>query len=234
MESKRLPGKPLIDICGKPLLQWTYEQAKKTKADGVYVATGDEEIKKHCRANRIPLLVTEGYFPNGTARCAQVMLDLLSTEWYSKGEINVVVNWQVDEPLVDPNVVNEMFCSLYLHPLRISTLVARHCGWYHSNEVVKVIVSNENSTSKAECHWFTRNHIPYALYHCGVYAFRPRILKRILSLEVTSASAFESLEQLTWLEHGFSITPIVMHELPISINDPKDVRKLQNHLKDKL
>jgi len=217
MDSVRLPGKPLADVNGKPLLRWTYDAAKKTKADYVIAASPDEEIEAYCAVESIPFQFTDEAISNGTLRCKQAMERAFGSEGIQP--FWRIVNWQVDEPLVDPTYIDRMFdpCGA-----QIQTLVSANVETQGPSSV-KVLV-NDKWTS---CHWFTRQHIPGAVYHCGVYSFDWITLMEICQFPSTTKSKLESLEQLTWLENGYDIVPIKMHTLPFSINIQEDLEVLR-------
>ncbi|KKK49759.1 hypothetical protein LCGC14_3131820, partial [marine sediment metagenome] len=208
MESKRLPGKPLANVNGKPLLQWTYNAAKKTEADFVIVTTPDKVIVDYCFANDILVALTDENIENGTVRCAQAMKQSFSDKdmfqsisLHPLGLLSRVVNWQVDEPLVDPTYVNRMLKS---QSSNIQTLVSPYSPNVFSNGTVRAVINDKGTI----CHWFTRHSIPGTLFHCGIYAFAWTILEEIADLQPTKKAKLESLEQLTWLENEYPISPI--------------------------
>ncbi len=221
MDSKRLPGKPLLDVNGKPLLQWTYEAAKKTTADLVIVTTPDREIVDYCCEHDITVIRTDKNISNGTIRCCMAVEQFFP---YDKSRVpKRVVNWQVDEPFVDPTYIDRMFNS---DSDCIHTLVSPKESNGTSN---KVIVNDEWTC----CHWFTREPIPGAAYHCGVYSFPWKTLQQITTLVPTEKAMLESLEQLTWLENGFQIVPIPMYRLPLSIDTQEDLDEFRRITKKK-
>lgn len=219
MDSKRLPGKPLLDIGGKPLLQWTYDIARKSIADDVIVATSDKVIIDYCVDMEMNCVFAEGN--NGTERCAEAVrlgIDEL--------DIDVVVNLQVDEPLVSPNDLNCLFNLVGRNPqlyANIYTLVAPLEGEDASDKnVVKVVYSG------GKCHWFSRASISGAYQHIGVYAYSKHVLLKIAKLPQSSLGKAESLEQLVWIETGSCrIMPITIAKAPLSINTQEDLEKFR-------
>ncbi len=212
MDSKRLPGKPMADVNGRPLVEWTYRAAMRAGADIVTVATPDEEIASHCFTYSIPHVLSREDAPNGTVRCKQAIDRMMDAGSISIKKPNRVINWQVDEPLVDPTYVHRM-----LHTARceIITLVSVK----GDNSANKVVINDKWE----QCHWFSRNEIPGAAYHCGVYCFDWEALREVSLLTPSKKARLESLEQLTWLENYWGITPIPMHKLPLSIDTQEDL-----------
>ena len=135
MESKRLPGKPLLEAGGKTLIQWVYELARKTKTDEVYVTTPDDRLVRYCCSKDIRVFKTSIEAPSGTHRCAEACL----------ADFEVIVNLQVDEPLVSASDIDFLFYDIS----DIGTLVAPLEDKDRSSpNVVKV------ATSVSGCHWF--------------------------------------------------------------------------------
>lgn len=224
MESSRLPNKPLLSVCGKSLLQWTYEAAHQVyNADLVFVAIpeGNQPLIKHCIGHRIPYVETSPDLPNGTARCREAALKLIELgifrESVGRG-IDVVVNWQVDEPLVKPEQVRRLIGNM--RSKDIWTLTSPMIdGDAERSDVVKVIVNRHSSV----CHWFSRSGMASALNHIGVYAFDLRVLKYMGNLEQTYHSKAENLEQLTWIEFGCRMFGQIIDAQCFGINTMKDL-----------
>jgi len=194
MASKRLPGKPLLTAGGKSLVHWTYLQAMKTRCNRVVVATPDREIGEHCQENGIPWRPTRDDHPNGTSRCLEVVQQMKEDS-----KIELVLNWQVDEPLIEPRDANLLLCW---YPSGLATLVYSVCYRMEDVHQTKVAYSYQ------KCHWFTRCPLTEAGSHIGIYAFSPALLEILCDLEITRFAGEEGLEQLTWVERGFQITPV--------------------------
>lgn len=219
MDSKRFSGKPMAMAAGKPLVEWTWLQARETNADYVWVITPDREIGRFCQDKGIPWRPSNENMPTGTARCAEFFSSMSNSEG-----INVVVNWQVDEPLVDPREVNKLIEVVRRRPESILTLVAPlRTGDDHNPNTVKVVVSRFG-----DCMWFSRSEID-GYGHCGIYGFSPKTLDTVSRMEQTRLSHAESLEQLTWIENGIKIHATAMGELPLSINSPEDFEKFKQY-----
>ncbi len=223
MESNRFPGKPMAMAGGKSLVHWVYERAKQTSADFVIVATPDPVIAGYCEEHGLTWWGSLEEAVTGTHRCAAVLSGLERSL-----DVGVVVNWQCDEPLVDPAEVDRAieWCSC---GHRVITLVAPGpLRRMDDPNIVKVAVA-ENG----RCHWFSREEVVCdgrsgaAKAHCGVYAFPAVLLKQLGSCLPTALSRAKSLEQLAWLEHGYHIFASEMPELPLSINTPADFDAFQ-------
>jgi 3-deoxy-manno-octulosonate cytidylyltransferase (CMP-KDO synthetase) len=209
MASKRLPGKPLLMAGGQALVHWTYAQAKNTKADHVVVATPDREIGRYCRDNDITWMTTSEDHPNGTSRCWEIVEK-------SKVEFDRVVNWQVDEPCVNPSDVD-----MLLKPRRlgeVGTLAFPACHFPHDPNVVKVVYSC------GKCHWFSRAPMRGAGTHIGVYSFSPSDLSKLAMQKPSCYGRAENLEQLTWMETGYELWlwEVGGDGPPLSVNSQDD------------
>lgn len=213
MASNRLPGKPMLEAAGKSLVQWTYERARATEADHVIVATGDAKIAHHCQQVGMTWMLTTGDHQSGTSRTAEIFTKL---EPEVRQRVQVIVNWQVDEPMVEPSDVNKLMA---MRISSIGTLVCANQGIslpLHDSNVTKVVWSHNR------CHWFSRAPMRGAGFHVGLYSFTPFLLQAVSLLKQSRLSMLESLEQLTWLENGFALVPVEVRQLPLSIDTPED------------
>ncbi len=222
MASKRFPGKPLAEVQGRPLVEWTWLRARDTNADYVWVITPDREIGKFCQDKGIPWRPSNENTPTGTHRCAEFFSQMKTG--LMAPDIDVVVNWQVDEPLVDPEWVVNLIKKVRDNPQEIQTLVAPlHVDETDNPNMVKVAVSRSGN-----CVWFSR--VPIDVYgHCGVYGFSPKMLDTVSRMGQTRLSRTESLEQLVWIENRIKINAILMCSFPLSINTPKDLEKFKQY-----
>jgi len=203
--STRLPGKPLVDICGKPMLLRVYEQAKKSSMDRVIIATDDQRIVDAMTALGCEICMTSSTHQSGTDRLAEV------AEQLSLADDDIVVNVQGDEPLIPPEVVDQVSDLLINNSQAVmstlSTLIDETTMLSDPN-VVKVI-----SNSKGEAIYFSRSTIPfqrdpsddkhYAYQrHIGIYGYRVAFLKRFSRWAPCELEMMESLEQLRVLWQG--------------------------------
>jgi 3-deoxy-manno-octulosonate cytidylyltransferase (CMP-KDO synthetase) len=212
--STRLPGKPLQDIAGKPMVQYVWEQACQSDAANVVVATDSDAIVAACESFGANVLMTREDHQSGTDRLAEVA-GLLGL-----GADDIVVNVQGDEPLIPPAIINQVAANLSSNPSAgIATLaepIERVESLFNTN-VVKVVTDNKGfalTFSRAVLPWardaFARDRaalpggIPYRR-HIGIYAYRAGFLSDFVSWGPCWLEQCESLEQLRALWHGVRI-----------------------------
>ncbi|MEX2231538.1 MAG: 3-deoxy-manno-octulosonate cytidylyltransferase [Cyclobacteriaceae bacterium] len=229
--SSRFPGKPLVDIYGKSMIERVYGQAKKARSLAeVIVATDDATIATKVKSFGGKVCLTSPDHPSGTDRCAEVL-----------GTMNIncdaVINIQGDEPFIDPGQI-ELLCTCFDDTRTdLATLIKRIV----SGEVLfnpnspKVIVDRDQFAI-----YFSRHPIPFIrgvqvdnwldkhifFQHIGIYGYRPDILKNITRLPPSALEKAESLEQLRWLENGFKIKTAVTEFDTIAIDTPEDLKKI--------
>ena len=226
--STRFPGKPLVDIGGKTMIQRVYEQAMKAHTlTEVIVATDDERIFKAVEDFGGKVMMTSPSHQNGTERCAEVA---------QKMDADVVINIQGDEPFIHPeqiDLVAKAFDGVHETPA-ISTLIKEHV---YNNELlkpsrVKAIVNN-----KLDAIYFSRTLIPFSFdsskassgkyyVHLGLYGFRKDVLLELVKIPSSSLELAENLEQLRWLENGYKIRCAVTNLESKGIDTPEDLRGL--------
>lgn len=234
--SSRLPGKPLVDIAGKTMIQRVYEQAQKTSADQVYVATDDQRVEAEVNAWGGNVLMTDPDHQSGTDRLAEVArkLDL--------AENQLLVNLQGDEPLMPPEVIDQVAANLEAHP---ECPVATLCEPIQSKEdflnpaVVKVVADTNNMAlyfSRAPIPWprdlsLDSADLPDALNarrHLGIYAYRAGFLQEFVGWSVAELERTEMLEQLRVLAQGRSIhLELSCAEVPAGIDTKEDLERVR-------
>jgi 3-deoxy-manno-octulosonate cytidylyltransferase (CMP-KDO synthetase) len=204
--STRLPGKPLADIAGRPMIAWVHESASKSGAREVIVATDDERIVAACRGFGARVELTGTRHPSGTDRIAELARRL---EWNDR---QIVVNVQGDEPLLPPELVTQAAELLARHPeAAIATLVSpiRSESEWRDPNVAKVVVDRAGYAlyfSRAPIPWSREPGAPAAGWrHVGLYAYRAAALKAIASTPPCAVEQAESLEQLRALWLGYKI-----------------------------
>ena len=231
--SSRFPGKPLIDIKGKSMIQRVYEQAIKSKLlNKVVVATDDERIFNHVVNFGGQAVMTATHHPSGTDRCWDALQQL-------EEEYQYVINIQGDEPLIEPAQIDELAAILQDGETALATqmmVIDNYETLFDKGEVK--IVLNVNK----EALYFSRMVIPFIkeidekewhlhhhyFRHVGMYAYRQDVLKKITQLPVSSLEIAESLEQLRWLENGISIKCIITKYESHCIDTAEDLKKLLN------
>ena len=221
--SLRLPGKPLLDIAGKPMVVRVAEQARLSGLTRVVIATDHKDIAAASRAHGIEVVMTRADHATGTDRLAEVATQL------ALRDDEIVVNVQGDEPLIEPALVRAVAELLQAKP---GTAIATACHLISAPEevfntnVVKVVLDRDGMAL-----YFSRATIPYArdafaensntvpkglpVYrHIGLYAYRAGFLRRFPGLESPAIESFEALEQLRALWHGYKIAVLVAAGAP--------------------
>lgn len=244
--STRFPGKPLVDICGKPMIVRVYEQVKKA-LDIAVVATDDSRIYDAVKAYGGEVVMTATTHRCGTERCLEAYHILCNTLLAGQDHSeDVVINIQGDEPFIQPSQI-EAICSCF--PTDIATLAKPFTAddSIHDLEnpnTPKIIFSQEDKHAV----YFSRSVIPYLRgidksewinksvtsdhpifhRHIGMYAYRADVLEKITQLPPSPLEMAESLEQLRWLENGYTIKVAVCDTYSMGIDTPED---LENALK---
>lgn len=224
--STRLPGKPLIEINGKPIIQWVYEKAQGAKlADLVIVATDDKRIYDSVHNFDGEVAMTSTEHQCGSDRIAEVL------EQYP--DVSIAVNVQGDEPLITPESIDDAIKALKNDSSAdISTLIREIKDEEETlnPNVVKVVCDcNQNAM------YFSRSAIPYHrnkgaiknFAHIGLYAYRRKALFKMTKLEQSPLELAESLEQLRALQNGLKIKTSIVDYVPVGIDTKEDVEKFQ-------
>jgi 3-deoxy-manno-octulosonate cytidylyltransferase (CMP-KDO synthetase) len=228
--STRFPGKPLIDIKGKTMIQHVYERAKKSSLDKIIVATDDQRIFDNVSSFGGEAIMTSSDHPSGTDRCWDALQQL-------KENFQYVINIQGDEPLIDPQQIDELVSVLKDGTTELATQMIKvdsHEMLFNTGEV-KIVLNTNN-----EAIYFSRSVIPFIknvdekkwhlhhnyYRHVGMYAYRKDILEKITQLPVSSLEKAESLEQLRWIENGFKIKCVETKFESHCIDTPEDLQSL--------
>lgn len=234
--STRLPGKPLADIGGKPMVVRVAERAMQSGAEEVWVATDHDGVADVVRGHGLNVCMTSPGHASGTDRIAEVVAQ---RGW---DEQTLVVNVQGDEPLIDPALIGAVAKHLHDHPLAsISTAChrIRERDEMLNPNVVKVVLDRENYAL-----YFSRAPIPYArdafaagefpaempMYrHIGIYAYRAGFLKTYGSLAPAAIEQFEALEQLRAMWHGYRISVAVTSLPPAAgVDTAEDLERVRS------
>ncbi len=229
--STRFPGKPLVIIDGKPMIQRVYEQALKSDLDAIVVATDDVRIADAVRSFGGNVVMTSENHPSGTDRCAEALTNF-------EGEWKAVVNIQGDEPYIQPSQINAI-ASLLKNGAPIATLVKKIDNTEELTNInsPKVVLSN-----KGDALYFSRQPIPFQkgvdindwlnhgtyYKHIGIYGYQSTVLPQLTQLKQGVLEMAESLEQLRWLENGYSIMTAGTTENTVAIDTPEDLSRLKN------
>ena len=232
-ESERLPGKPLLEIAGKPMLQLTWEKACSSSAEQVIVATDDARVAEAATKFGAECVMTSRSHRSGTERLHEVAL---LRKW-SAG--TVVVNVQGDEPLIPFDAIDLVANNLQVNPRAdIATLCEKIEREQEHNDpnAVKVVFSCDGFA-----HYFSRACIPHGgvsnppdrFRHIGIYAYRVEILDRFVSWPVSDLEASENLEQLRALNNGMRIHIDRWDEpMPAGVDTPEDLEALRQLLSE--
>ena len=232
--STRLPRKPLADIGGKPMVVRVAERAKQSLANSVVVATDSAEIEAACHEHHIECLLTSSNHPTGTDRLAEVaqLLKLPANA--------LLVNVQGDEPLIPPELINQVAQTLANNPqCAISTIAVpiTEKSEIDNPNVVKVALNHAN-----EAMYFSRAPIPFVrdaqsaqkvehLRHLGIYAYRADFLQAYTTLEPAPPEQAEALEQLRALWNGYRIAVhIALEAPPAGVDTPEDLERVRRLL----
>ncbi len=223
--STRFPGKPLVKISGKSLIERVYHQALKAKLDKVIVATDDKRIMDEVMSFGGVAVLT-GEHNSGTDRI---------TEAIEKEECDIVINIQGDEPLIKPEIINTVALSLEKNEWADVTTAAVMISdnkEIDDPNIVKVVFAKNGKAL-----YFSRNTIPYYkdkmpdyYKHIGIYGFRKQFLKKFTSLPQSSHEQAESLEQLRILENGYNIHVSIVKDDSIGVDVPEDIKKVEEAL----
>ena len=244
--SSRLPGKPLLDIAGKTMLQRVYEQAGQSKANRIVIATDDERIVQAAKSFNAEVVMTSDQHPSGTDRLEEVV----SILGLSKSEQDIVINVQGDEPLIPPELIDQVANNLTQHS---NAGIATLCEQIDTVEqvfnpnVVKVVFDHHGFAN-----YFSRAPIPYARQtfkkfsgdhdilnstlpegahyyrHIGIYAYRVGFLKDYVTWAPSMVEKVECLEQLRALSNGVAIhVDIASSTMPAGVDTQEDLERLR-------
>lgn len=230
MASTRLPRKPLADIAGLPMIVRVAQRAMQSIASSVVVAGDDTEIIDACKVHSIDAVLTSAHHASGSDRLAQActLLGLHDDE--------IVVNVQGDEPLIDPQLINQVADLLQKSPKTPMSTAAHaieNAADVHNPNVVKVVLD-----ASQHALYFSRSLIPFnrdqhpnapaPLRHVGIYAYRVGFLKQFPALAQAPIEHSEQLEQLRALWHGHRIAVHVAAHAPgTGVDTPEDLARVR-------
>lgn len=237
-DSTRFPGKPLAAIGTKSMIQWVFENsARTTLLKEVYVATDDERIEKAVQNFQGKVLMTGKKHPSGTDRVFEAASQIIPAGLDKNSTI--IINIQGDEPFIDPNIIDQL-CRLFDNgEVQIATLVRDFDNDKDiaSDTTIKVVLNKKN-----EALYFSRSQIPHLRtsgtqkdlhnqfpfkQHIGIYAYRYSVLEEITKLKPSSLEKAESLEQLRWMENGYTIHVAHTNYIGHSVDVPEDIHDLK-------
>lgn len=231
--STRLPGKPLADIAGKPMIVRVYEQASRAKRlSGVIAAVDDERVYEAVVSHGGKAMMTAKGHPTGTDRLAEVAA--------AHPEAELIINVQGDEPLIEPDLIDALAAAFEEAPeLQMATVKSPMTDENemknHNN--VKVVTDKEGYAL-----YFSRSLLPYprentgvTVYkHIGIYAYRRDFLLQYARMKPTALEQTESLEQLRALENGYKIKVIATDFKFVGVDTPEDLAEVNRLYKERL
>ena len=225
--STRFPGKPLVDLAGKPMVVRVCERAAQSGAAAVHVATDDERIAAAVKAHGFKVVMTRSDHASGTDRLAEAAALLRLDDQH------IVVNVQGDEPLIEPKLIRQVADRLGSAAMATACHAIHDAASLANPNVVKVVM---DATGHAL--YFSRSRIPYprdgeapCYRHAGIYAYRVGFLRRYAALAPAPLERAEALEQLRALWHGHRIAVVVSEtDIPPGVDTPQDLEAVRRML----
>ncbi|CAO3423341.1 3-deoxy-manno-octulosonate cytidylyltransferase [Azospirillum doebereinerae] len=226
MASTRLPGKPLADILGAPMIVHVLRRALEAKIGPVVVACAEPEIARAVEAAGGTAVLTKPDHPSGSDRIFEA-LRLIDPE----GRHDAVVNVQGDLPTVEPETVRAAFAPLANPAVDIATLVVPITREEERTDpnVVKAVLELAPGAAQGRALYFTRATAPWGegalFHHIGLYAYRRAALERFVALPPSALEQREKLEQLRALANGMRIDAAVVDAVPLGVDTPADLER---------
>ena len=234
--SSRFPGKPLADIGGKPMIQHVYEQVQKA-VPHTYVATDDQRIFQAVQTFGGNAVMTSPDHRSGTDRCYEAYTKI-------QGDFDVIINVQGDEPFIQPEQIETIMQCFNDPHTTIATLVKPFDKTDNYDDLANPNTPKVVINKRMEAIYFSRSVIPFKrgtdrlkwlashtyYKHIGMYAYTPQTLREITLLEPSSLEQAESLEQLRWIENGYTIKVGITHHQTIGIDTLEDLEKARKFI----
>ncbi|UDQ97614.1 3-deoxy-manno-octulosonate cytidylyltransferase [Lentisphaerota bacterium WC36G] len=232
MNSSRFPAKVIANLCGKPMIQWVYENAKKSIADEVIIATDAQEVIDKCQNFTSNVIMTSDKHPSGTDRIYEVIKD--------RDDIDIVINVQGDEPLIPVSVIDELIRLMQndAEKLMATVIVPKKRSEIGDDpNRVKVVIANNGKAL-----YFSRANIPFlrkdsgegmtSYLHWGIYGYRPEVLEKFVGSPEGNLEKSEKLEQLRAMENGIEIFTIQSNLESIGVDTEEDLTAAENKIKE--
>jgi len=221
----RFPGKPLVKIAGKSMIQRVYEQAQKAKhLEQVIIATDDERIFSASRVFGAAVRMTSPDHRSGTERVAEVAEGL---------ESPIIINIQGDEPLLQGQMIDDLVQALQDPSTFMATLASKvtDLDLIHDKDIVKVVVDKNGDAL-----YFSRSPLPFRpsdhfQQHIGIYGYQKEFLLKFHALPVSRLEAIEGLEQLRVLENGYKIKIVSTPFPALSVDNPQDIMAVEKFIR---
>lgn len=232
-QSTRLPGKPLADIAGKPMVQWVYEQAMQAGADRVIVATDDARVEQAVNAFGGTVCMTSPDHQSGTERLAEVVKRM------GIEDDHIIVNVQGDEPLIPPSIIRQVADNLAASQAPMATLAVEisDAEEVFNPNAVKVVTDKDGYAlyfSRASIPWDRDNFakdktiVQPLMRHIGIYAYRAGFINTYIHWQPSQLEKIESLEQLRVLWYGEKIhVAVALEAPPAGVDTPEDLEAVR-------
>lgn len=220
LASRRLPNKPLVDICGKSMTQRVYEQAVAADLGDVLIACDGEEIATEVKKFGGKFVITDPNLPSGTDRIYAALQAV-------KTDAEIILNLQGDLPNIDPKVIRAAAQAVLQHDCDIATVASKikNISEITNPNVVKIAI-----TETGRALYFSRSAIPYSkensadfFHHIGIYAYKKSALEKFVKLAPSALERRESLEQLRALENDMKIFVKIVDTHPLSVDTKEDL-----------
>lgn len=230
-KSSRFPGKPLVDILGKPMIWWVYQQCLKVKElDEVYVATDDERIKAACEKYNLNVIMTSDKHKTGSDRVGEVA---------SKTDGDIYINIQGDEPVIEPLEIKEVIDIFEDDTVEFASLCTEITDpeEIEAYSTVKVV-----RDKKGDALYFSRNVIPSnkkdntsakVYRHVGIYAYKKDFLLKFVNMEQTELEIGEGIEPLRAMENGYKIRLKETKYKSIGVDYPEHVKLVEDAIRQR-
>lgn len=230
MASTRLPGKPLADIAGLPMIVQVAKRAAEADVGRVVVAVDDQQVFDAVQAAGFDVVMTGQQHQSGSDRIFEAL-----NKVDPKGEIEIVINVQGDLPTIDPQTIRAALAPLADSAVDIATLTVEiEDEQEKTNPNVVKVVGSPIADDRLRALYFTRATAPHGegplYHHIGLYAYRRAALERFVSLPPSTLEKRESLEQLRALEAGMRIDVQVVKTVPLGVDTPADLEKARSLL----
>jgi len=230
MAATRLPGKPMADILGEPMIVHVWRRAMEAGIGPVLVATDSPEVAQAIRAAGGQVQMTRDDHPSGTDRIAEALAAV-----DPGGRHDVVVNVQGDLPTIAPGAIRAALGPLADPAVDAATLVAEiHRAEERVAPSVVKMVGSEIAPGRFRCLYFTRATAPTGegplWHHIGLYAWRRGPMQRMVALPPSPLEVREKLEQLRALEAGMRIDAVVVDDVPLGVDTPEDLLRARDML----
>jgi 3-deoxy-manno-octulosonate cytidylyltransferase (CMP-KDO synthetase) len=234
MKAARLPGKPMSDILGEPMIVHVWRRAQAAELGRVVVATDTEEILDAVRHAGGEAVMTRPEHASGSDRIFEA-LNHVDPE----AEIDFIVNLQGDLPTLEPHLVRDCIAPLHEKGPDIATLAAEITDTAERDNpnVVKIVATPLSTERRLRALYFTRATAPFGegplYHHIGIYAYRRSALERFVTLKPSTLEIRERLEQLRAIENGMRIDVSVVDTIPLGVDTPADLERARALLKGK-